>query len=128
MAHSLRWEKVPEYAETLIDGAILEGLAIVLEEKVLADLGISKKQFFLEEIQKSCPEQTEKIFSALSDGLSATTYDYNTIFYTGNDVLPRWAGYKLGYHFVRKYLEQIGRSVIEATFDSYKDLVKSQNA
>ena len=33
MSHSLRWEKLPEYAETMFDGMILEGLAVALEEK-----------------------------------------------------------------------------------------------
>lgn len=92
----------------------------------MADLGISKKQFFLEEVQKSYPEQAKEILSVLSGDLNATTYDYNTIFYTGNEVLPRWAGYKLGYYLVRKYLERSGSSIVEATFDGYKDIANSQ--
>ena len=35
MSHSLRWEKLPEYAETMFDGMILEGLAVVLEEEAM---------------------------------------------------------------------------------------------
>lgn len=35
LAHSLRWEKVPEYAETIFDGIILEGMAVVLEEEAM---------------------------------------------------------------------------------------------
>lgn len=34
--------------------------------------------------------------------------------------MPRWAGYRLGYYYVKKYLEKTGRSIEEATLDSYK--------
>ena len=35
LVHSLRWEKVPEYAETMFNGMILEGMAVVLEEEAM---------------------------------------------------------------------------------------------
>src|SRR5690606_30068197 len=47
MSHSLRWEKHPEYAETLFDSIILEGLAICLEEEAIKNTGRKNNQFFL---------------------------------------------------------------------------------
>ena len=43
MSHSLRWEKLPEYAETMFDGMILEGLAVVLEEEAMVKTGRQDK-------------------------------------------------------------------------------------
>ena len=43
----------------MFDGMILEGMAVVLEE--------------------------EAMITALKDNFSCTAYDYNTIFYTGDD-------------------------------------------
>ncbi|TWP19961.1 hypothetical protein EUA63_02545 [TM7 phylum sp. oral taxon 348] len=45
LAHSLRWEKVPEYAETIFDGIILEGMAVVLEEEAM--ITALKDNFYL---------------------------------------------------------------------------------
>ncbi|MDO4684358.1 MAG: DUF2268 domain-containing putative Zn-dependent protease [Candidatus Saccharibacteria bacterium] len=52
MSHSLRWEKLPEYAETMFDGMVLEGLAVAPEEEAVAKTGRRDKQFFLKEMQK----------------------------------------------------------------------------
>ena len=52
LAHSLRWEKVPEYAETMFNGMILKVLAVILEEKAMNKFKQYNKQFFLREIQK----------------------------------------------------------------------------
>ena len=35
LAYSLHWEKVPEHTETIFDGIILEGMAVVLEEEAM---------------------------------------------------------------------------------------------
>ena len=45
LAHYLRWEKVPEYAETIFDGIILEGMAVVLEEEAM--ITALKDNFYL---------------------------------------------------------------------------------
>ena len=96
MSHSLRWEKLPEYAETMFDGMILEGLAVVLEE-------------------------IDKIIAVLKDKFEGKVYDYNKIFFTGDDILPCWAGYRLGYYFVKQYLRQTDQNIVQATLASYKD-------
>ena len=49
-------------------------------------------------------------------------YDYQTIFFNGNDKLPRWSGYSLGYLTVKKYLEKSGKTIEEAFADKYADI------
>lgn len=119
MSHSLRWEKLPEYSRTLFDGMILEGLAVVLEERAMETYEDDEKQLFLKEVQGTSKSTIDSIISYLVDSMQSEQYDYDTIFYTGNDTIPRWAGYKLGYYFVKKHLKESGSTVFEATLDSY---------
>ena len=121
LSHSLRWEKLPEYAETMFEGMILEGLAVVLEEEAMADSGRRDQQFFLNEVQKTSQTEIDKMITALKDNFEDKVYDYNKIFFTGDDVLPRWAGYKLGYYFVKRYLHKTNQTIAQATLASYKD-------
>jgi hypothetical protein cdiviTM7_01443 len=121
MSHSLRWEKLPEYAETMFDGMILEGLAVVLEEETMVKTGRQGKQFFLKEIQKTPQAEIDKMIAVLKDKFEGKVYDYNKIFFTGDDILPRWAGYRLGYYFVKQYLRQTDQNIVQATLASYKD-------
>ncbi len=120
MSHSLRWEKLPEYSKTLFDGMILEGLAVVLEEKAMADSGRKNTQFFLKEVQSTTQPEIDRLIKVLKNNLHDEDYDYSTVFYTGSDILPRWTGYKLGYYFVKKYLEKTNETISQATLASYR--------
>ncbi len=120
MSHSLRWEKLPEYSKTLFDGMILEGLAVVLEEKAMADSGHKNTQFFLKEVQSTTQPEIDRLIKVLKNNLHDEDYDYSTVFYTGSDILPRWTGYKLGYYFVKKYLEKTNETISQATLASYR--------
>ena len=126
MSHSLRWEKLPEYSKTLFDSVIMEGLAIVLEEKAMEDTGREKKQFFLKEMQNTDQAAIDRLISQLSESFDEEQYDYDTIFYTGNEGQPRWAGYRLGYYLVKEYLARTGIPLSQATLASY-DSFKSPN-
>lgn len=123
MSHSLRWEKLPEYAETMFDGVILEGLAVALEEEAMIKTGRQDKQFFLKEIQETPRAEIDKMITVLKDKFEDKIYDYNKIFFTGDDILPRWAGYRLGYYFVKQYLRQTDQDIVQATLASYKDFI-----
>lgn len=123
MSHSLRWEKLPEYAETMFDGMILEGLAVALEEEAMIKTGQQDKQFFLKEIQETPRAEIDKMITVLKDKFEDKIYDYNKIFFTGDDILPRWAGYRLGYYFVKQYLRQTDQDIVQATLASYKDFI-----
>ena len=115
--------KLPEYAETMFDGMILEGLAVALEEKAMIKLGRRNQQFFLREMQKTSQAEIDKIIAVLQDNFEDKAYDYTKIFFTGDDVLPRWAGYKLGYYFVKQHLHQTNQTIAQATLASYKDFI-----
>jgi uncharacterized protein YjaZ len=121
MSHALRWEKLSEYSNTLFKGMILEGLAVALEEKAINDTGRSQKQFFLKEIQSTDQAAIDSMIANLRDLFDNENYDYNTVFFTGNDVLPRWAGYRLGYYFVKKQLQESDMTIEKATLASYDD-------
>ena len=123
MSHSLRWEKLPEYAETMFDGMILEGLAVALEEEAMIKTGRQDKQFFLKEIQETPRAEIDKMITVLKDKFEDKIYDYDKIFFTGDDILPRWAGYRLGYYFVKQYLRQTDQDIVQATLASYKDFI-----
>lgn len=119
MSHSLRWEKLPEYSDNLFKGMILEGLATVLEEKALEARGGDTPQFYFKTISDTTEVEYATMIDALQGSFENKSYDYETIFYAGNETLPRWAGYRLGYYYVKKYLDRTGRSIEEATLDSY---------
>lgn len=122
MAHSLRWEKLPEYSKTMLDAIIFEGLAITVEEKAMKDCGRQRQQFFLTEMQNTSQAAIDAIIAELKPSFEHEDYDYESIFFTGNERLPRWAGYKLGYHLVKTIMKQTNVSPEELAIMSYKDL------
>lgn len=122
LSHSLRWEKVPEFAETLFDGMIMEGLAVVLEEQAMNRSGYELRQFFLAEVRRTGLKEISTMMTVLRNKFDNTEYDYETIFFSGNDLLPRWAGYKLGYYLIKRYLSKTKQTIEQATLASYKEL------
>ena len=124
MAHSLRWNRVPEFANTLFENAVMEGLAIVLEEAALKEMNKDVQQYFLTEMQKTSKSTIDTILHHFEGRLHSEQYDYEKDFYTGDDTLPRWAAYSLGYHLVKEYLDKTGDSIFDATIASYSDFKK----
>lgn len=121
MSHSLRWEKLTETANTLFEVMILEGLAIALEKEALVSTGRKNKQFFLEEMEETDEVIANNIISQLRNLFDNQEYDYSRIFYDGDEKLPRWAGYRLGYYLVNKHLKLTEESIYKATLSSYKN-------
>lgn len=124
MSHSLRWEKLPEYGDTLFKDMVLEGLAIVLEEKAMADTKRKQTQYFFKTMQETDQAMIDGIILQLKDEFNSGQYDHQKVLFTGDDKLPRWAGYRLGYYFVKKYLDATGGTINEATLASYGDFEK----
>lgn len=120
LSHSLRWEKTREHTKSLFDTIIMEGLAVNLEERAMKDSDRKNTQYFLREVQKTTLVDIEKMMQLLADKLDNQDYNYLRIFITGDENLPRWSGYKLGYFLVKKYLEKTGRNIFQANFDSYQ--------
>lgn len=119
LCHAARWGKNDEWMNTLFDGLIFEGIATYFEAEFVKDR--KEKQLFVKTVLERSDEENEKILEKLRDQLDSNCYDYDTIFFNGNDEFPRWAGYSLGYYLVKKYLEKTGKSIEDAFADEYAD-------
>lgn len=119
LCHAARWGKNDEWINSLFDGMISEGIATYFEAEFVKDQ--EEKTFFIKTILKRTDDENEKIFKELRDQLDSNHYDYDTIFFNGNDKLSRWSGYSLGYYLVKKYLEKTGKKIEEAFADKYAD-------
>ena len=119
LCHAARWGKNDEWIKSLFDGLIFEGLACVLEAEFVKDR--SEKSLFIKTILERADDENEKILEKLRDQLDSNCYDYDTIFFNGNNKLPRWSGYSLGYYLVKKYLEKTGKKIEEVFADKYAD-------
>lgn len=104
--HAARWGKNNEWIKSLFDGLIFEGLACVLEAEFVKDR--SEKSLFIKTILERTDEKNEKILEELRGQLDSNHYDYDTIFFNGNDKLSRWSSYSLGYYLaIEKLIEWI---------------------
>lgn len=119
LCHAARWGKNDEWTNSLFDGIIFEGLACVLEAEFVKDK--SKKSLFIKTILERTDKENEKILSELREQLDSNDYDYDAIFFNGNEKLPRWAGYSLGYYLVKKYLKKTGKKIEDTFTDQYAD-------
>ena len=120
LCHAARWGKNDEWMNTLFDGMISEGIATYFESEFVKDK--LEKQLFLKTVVERSDEENKKIHEELESQLKNERYDYQTIFFNGNDKLPRWSGYSLGYLTVKKYLEKSGKTIEEAFADKYADI------
>ncbi len=120
LCHAARWGKNDEWMNTLFDGMISEGIATYFESEFVKDK--SEKQLFLKTVVERSDEENKKIHEELKSQIKNERYDYQTIFFNGNDKLPRWSGYSLGYLTVKKYLEKSGKTIEEAFADKYADI------
>ena len=119
LCHAARWGKNDEWMNTLFDGMISEGIATYFGTEFAKNN--SEKQFFTRAILERSDEENERILNELRGNLDDKNYDYQTIFFTGNDKLPRWSGYSLGYYLVKKYLEKTHKTIEEAFADKFED-------
>ncbi|MBQ9019884.1 hypothetical protein IJ096_00985 [Candidatus Saccharibacteria bacterium] len=119
ICHAARWGKNSEWANSLFDGIISEGIATYFEAMFVQDR--KEKTFFIKTILGRTDKENKGILDALREQLDSNYYDYNMIFFNGNDSIPRWAGYSLGYYLVKKYLEKTGRKIELAFTDKYED-------
>lgn len=124
MAHSIRWNKVSEFADTLFENTIMEGLAIVLEEAALKETGRNNQQYFLTTMQGTSKSVIDTILHEFKGRLHSKHYDYERDFYTGDSNLPRWPAYSLGYYLIKEYLDKTDDSIFSAATASYSDFKK----
>lgn len=119
LCHAARWGKNDEWINSLFDGMISEGIATYLEAEFVKDR--EEKTVFIKTILKRTDDENKKILEELRDQLESNYYDYNTILFNGNDKLPRWSGYSLGYYLVKKYLEKTNKKIEDAFVDKYAE-------
>lgn len=119
LCHAARWGKNDEWINSLFDGLISEGIATYFEAEFVKDS--EEQTFFIKTVLQRSDEENEKILGKLRGKLDSNEYDYNAIFYSGNENLPRWAGYSLGYYLVKNYLEKTGKTIEEAFADKYDE-------
>ncbi len=119
LCHAARWGKNDEWINTLFDSMISEGIATYLEAEFVKDR--EEKTVFIKTILERTDDENKKILEELRDQLDSNYYDYNTIFFNGNDKLPRWSGYSLGYYLVKKYLEKTNKKIEDAFADKYTE-------
>ncbi|MBR2710236.1 hypothetical protein IKF02_01585 [Candidatus Saccharibacteria bacterium] len=119
LCHAARWGKNDEWINSLFDGIISEGVATYLEADFVKDR--KEKTVFIKTILERTNDENKKILEELRDQLESNYYDYDTIFFNGNDELPRWSGYSLGYYLVKKYLEKTNKKIEDAFADKYAE-------
>lgn len=119
LCHAARWGKNDEWINSLFDGIISEGVATYFEAEFVKNR--EEKTIFIKTVLERTNEENEKILESLREQLNSNYYDYDTIFFNGNEKLPRWAGYSLGYYLVKKYLERTGKKIEDAFSDKYTD-------
>ena len=119
LCHAARWGKNDEWINSLFDGVINEGIATYFEAEFVKDR--TEKTVFIKTILERSDEENEKILEKLRSQLDSNYYDYDTIFFSGSNELPRWSGYSLGYYLVRKYLKKTGKKIEDAFADKYAD-------
>lgn len=122
LSHSLRWEKVPDRADTLLKAILFEGVATVLEEVAIEQTKRPSSQFFLDEIRQTDQTTINTIYANLVSMFDDTNYDYGTVFFDGDTSLPRWSGYKLGYDLVRRYMGKNNTDIFHTAMLSYDEL------
>ena len=119
LCHAARWGKNDEWIKSLFDGLLFEGLACVLEAEFANNN--SEKTLFIKTILERSDEENEKILAVVRDKLDSNEYNYDEMFFNGDDKLPRWSGYSLGYYLAKKYLEKTNKRIEDAFADKYAD-------
>jgi hypothetical protein len=119
LCHAARWGKNNERITSLFDGIISEGIATYFEAEFIKNR--NERTVFIQTILERSNEENEKILDQIRDSLNSNKYNYGEIFFTGNNMLPRWSGYSLGFYLVKKYLEKTGKTIEEAFADKNVD-------
>lgn len=95
--HARRYDG-PAFGKTLFDSMIFEGLAIAFEDE------ISEHKAFLPTFL--CKrEDTITLLKKSEPSFQSTEFVYHNWFISDpNKVIPRWAGYEMGFYIVSKYI------------------------
>lgn len=125
LCHAARWGKNPEWAHTLFDNIISEGLATAFEAEFSNNSQNQRQSFFLQTILEHAKNKNEKILRTLRPSLNEKNFSYKELFYSGNEELPRWSGYSAGFYLVQEYSKLRQKNISEIITDRYDDFRKT---
>lgn len=110
------------------DYLVIEGLAEVFAEELY---GIEQRGPWVQDYDE---EELEYTIAVMKDGREARGFDQVSAYMYGDEVareqgyqpvgLSRNAGYTIGYHLVKDYLKNTGKTIAEATLTPSKMIVK----
>lgn len=104
--HCARWSATG-YGTTLLEALISEGLADHFDREVNSG---GPKQWSI----AVSGEELKKIQERASEEFFCETYNHNAWFFGSEEkLIPRWAGYSLGYYIVGEYLAKTGKKPSE---------------
>lgn len=100
--HAIRWQHNSEWSDNLFKALIFEGLAVYFEIKARQDT--SQPPSFFQRYVLDNQNKAEQLVNQIKPILDQSDYNRHKIFITGNQELPRWAGYVAGYYLVNNYI------------------------
>lgn len=119
LCHEACFVRNKEKRHNLFDEIIFEGIATCFEAEFVKNR--KHKQFFMETVLKRSDSENKQILEILREKLFTKSYDKGAIFYNGDNNLPRWAGYTLGYYLVKQYLAKTNKTIKKAFSDKYME-------
>lgn len=119
IGHAFRWQHAAEPTRCFVEDAILEGIAICLQEEFAKRSNAST--FFLQTMQNRYKDIDfcQKIIKKTKHLWESESYDYDVLFYGGNEKFPRWTGYTLGYIIVSDAMSRSGDSIFDIATADY---------
>ena len=119
LCHAARWGKNEQWAGTLFEGKICEGLATYFEDE--ARKIHQPPSFFIDTMVNRPDTENQRLLTLLHNQLDSEKYDRLTLFFRGNKEYPRWTAYSVGYYIVKKYIEQTGKKIEDVFTLNYEE-------
>lgn len=119
LMHAKRYEG-PSYGETLFDSIIFEGLGVAIEAQVSDGKGSFLSNFINEKDNSALLKDIEAHF----DDKEFNRFHW---FIEESDDLPRWTGYRVGYHIVSEYLKKTKKKASDLVLEDssmFRDFVR----
>jgi uncharacterized protein YjaZ len=114
--HAMRW-RGPGYGKTFKEALVTEGLACLYEEQVSGTAPIYT-QVDIKDAAKTISKDT----------LNDNNYPHHELFINGNNDVPRWFGYTLGYKIAKHGAGTLKMSAAELVNEPYSSFDKSVRA
>ncbi len=118
--HAARWQNNPEWSDNFVKSTLLEGLATAFQIQAIEENNL-ELGFFAKTIFNQNQQEIEQLIKKTD--LKSKEYDYYQLFITGNDKLPRWTGYQIGYYLIKKYLAKTKNSAHEVACEKYAEII-----